>query len=189
MSDVTRILSEIEQGDPSAAEQLLPLVYDELRELAALGAKRAIPTSEGEAKRSAVILQLAEPLIKQHGKTAERAEAIIMLTIAGWSKSIFPADKQPIIEKNLIDCFVPKDGRAEAIGVAIEVMDLVAERREKLFPDLQKIIVDDEEEIGGGRFTLNVTSTPIPDLRVRRDRNEGRRLGILQDPKLAQRCA
>jgi RNA polymerase sigma factor (TIGR02999 family) len=35
MSDVTRILTAIEQGDPSAAEQLLPLVYDELRLLAA----------------------------------------------------------------------------------------------------------------------------------------------------------
>jgi hypothetical protein len=35
MSEVTRILSTIEQGDPSAAEQLLPLVYDELRKLAA----------------------------------------------------------------------------------------------------------------------------------------------------------
>jgi RNA polymerase sigma factor (TIGR02999 family) len=35
MSDVTRILTAIEQGDPSAAEQLLPLVYDELRKLAA----------------------------------------------------------------------------------------------------------------------------------------------------------
>src|SRR5947208_14839358 len=35
MSDVTRILSAIENGDPSAAEQLLPLVYDELRKLAA----------------------------------------------------------------------------------------------------------------------------------------------------------
>src|SRR5438132_6419823 len=35
MSDVTKILSAIEQGDPSAAEQLLPLVYDELRKLAA----------------------------------------------------------------------------------------------------------------------------------------------------------
>ncbi len=33
--DVTRILSRIESGDPSAAEQLLPLVYDELRKLAA----------------------------------------------------------------------------------------------------------------------------------------------------------
>ena len=35
MSDVTRILVAIEQGDPRAADQLLPLVYDELRQLAA----------------------------------------------------------------------------------------------------------------------------------------------------------
>jgi RNA polymerase sigma factor (TIGR02999 family) len=35
MTEVTRILSAIEQGDPGAAEQLLPLVYDELRRLAA----------------------------------------------------------------------------------------------------------------------------------------------------------
>jgi RNA polymerase sigma factor (TIGR02999 family) len=35
MTDVTQILSQIESGDPSAAEQLLPLVYDELRKLAA----------------------------------------------------------------------------------------------------------------------------------------------------------
>ena len=35
MSDVTQILSRIESGDPAAAEQLLPLVYQELRKLAA----------------------------------------------------------------------------------------------------------------------------------------------------------
>jgi RNA polymerase sigma factor (TIGR02999 family) len=35
MTDVTRILSRIESGDPHTAEQLLPLVYDELRRLAA----------------------------------------------------------------------------------------------------------------------------------------------------------
>ncbi|MCI0637577.1 MAG: ECF-type sigma factor [Gemmataceae bacterium] len=35
MNDVSRILSAIDQGDPSAAAQLLPLVYDELRKLAA----------------------------------------------------------------------------------------------------------------------------------------------------------
>jgi hypothetical protein len=35
MSDVTRILSAIEDGDPHAADQLLPLIYDELRKLAA----------------------------------------------------------------------------------------------------------------------------------------------------------
>ena len=35
MNDVTRILSAIERGEPQAAAQLLPLVYDELRQLAA----------------------------------------------------------------------------------------------------------------------------------------------------------
>jgi RNA polymerase sigma factor (TIGR02999 family) len=36
MSEVTRILGQIQLGDPHAAEELLPLVYDELRKLAAL---------------------------------------------------------------------------------------------------------------------------------------------------------
>ena len=47
MNDVTRILSAIEQGDPQAAEQLLPLVYDELRKLAAAEA------GPGEARADA----------------------------------------------------------------------------------------------------------------------------------------
>jgi RNA polymerase sigma factor (TIGR02999 family) len=43
MSDVTQILNAIEQGDPAAAEQLLPLVYDELRKLAAQKLARESP--------------------------------------------------------------------------------------------------------------------------------------------------
>ena len=132
--------------------------------LAALGVKREIPTPEDEAKMSAVILQVAEPLMKQHGTTAERAETILMLSIAGWNKSMFPPDKQPLVEKDLIDAFVPNDGSAQAIGVAVEIMDIIAERRLKLFPDLRKIIVDHEVEIVGGRLTLSVSSAPIPDL-------------------------
>ena len=66
---------------------------------------------------------------------------------------MFPPDKQPLIEKDLIDIFVPKDGSAEAVGVAVEVMDIVAERRNY---NLHKIIVDYEVEIGGGSLTLNV---------------------------------
>src|SRR6516162_8756623 len=43
MSDVSRILSAIDQGDPLAAAQLLPLVYDELRRLAAAQMAREKP--------------------------------------------------------------------------------------------------------------------------------------------------
>jgi len=132
--------------------------------LAALGVKREIPTPDGEAKMSAVILQLAEPLMREHGKTPEQAQAIIMLTIASWNKSMFPPDKQCLVEKDLIDAFVPKNGIAEDVGVAVHAMDLIADRRDKLFPDVRKIIVDYDVEISDGRLTLNVTSAPIPDL-------------------------
>ena len=77
---------------------------------------------------------------------------------------MFPPDKQPLIENDLINAYVPKDGSAEAVGVAVEVMDIVAEQRQKLFPDLRKIIVDYDVEIVGGRLTLNVSSAPIPNL-------------------------
>ena len=43
MTEVTRILNQIEDGDPSAADQLLPLVYEELRKLAAANLKQEKP--------------------------------------------------------------------------------------------------------------------------------------------------
>ncbi|MCI0462389.1 MAG: ECF-type sigma factor, partial [Gemmataceae bacterium] len=43
MSDVTRLLNALDQGDPHAASQLLPLVYDELRRLAAQKLAREAP--------------------------------------------------------------------------------------------------------------------------------------------------
>src|SRR6266851_505947 len=51
MTEVTRILSAIEHGDPHAAEKLLPLVYDELRKLAAakLAQERAGQTLDATA--------------------------------------------------------------------------------------------------------------------------------------------
>jgi RNA polymerase sigma factor (TIGR02999 family) len=63
MSEVTRILSAIEQGDPSAAEQLLPLVYDELRKLAAqkLASEKPGQTLQATALVHEAYLRLAGP--------------------------------------------------------------------------------------------------------------------------------
>jgi RNA polymerase sigma factor (TIGR02999 family) len=68
MSDVTRILSAIEQGDPSAAEQLLPLVYDELRKLAAtrLAAEKAGQTLQATALVHEAYLRLVDGDRAQH---------------------------------------------------------------------------------------------------------------------------
>jgi hypothetical protein len=49
MNDITRILSAIDQGDPQAAGLLLPLVYDELRKLAAQRLAREKPGQTLEA--------------------------------------------------------------------------------------------------------------------------------------------
>jgi RNA polymerase sigma factor (TIGR02999 family) len=68
MTDVTNILSQIEQGDPSAAEQLLPLVYDELRKLAAakLGHEKPGQTLPATALVHEAYLRLVDVEKAQH---------------------------------------------------------------------------------------------------------------------------
>src|SRR5216683_368372 len=62
MNEFTRILSAIEQGDPHAAEQLLPLVYEELRQLAAhkLAQEKAGQTLQATALVHDVYLRLVD---------------------------------------------------------------------------------------------------------------------------------
>jgi RNA polymerase sigma factor (TIGR02999 family) len=68
MSDVTRILSAIEDGDPHAAAQLLPLVYDELRRLAAakLTQEKAGQTLQPTALVHEAYLRLVDQEQAQH---------------------------------------------------------------------------------------------------------------------------
>jgi RNA polymerase sigma factor (TIGR02999 family) len=68
MSEVTRILSAIEQGDRDAAEQLLPLVYDELRQLAAakLAQEKPGQTLEATALVHEAYLRLVDTNTVQH---------------------------------------------------------------------------------------------------------------------------
>jgi RNA polymerase sigma factor (TIGR02999 family) len=68
MSDVTRILSDIEQGEPHAAEQLLPLVYAELRKLAAQKLRQLKPgqTLEATALVHEAYLRLVDVQKSQH---------------------------------------------------------------------------------------------------------------------------
>jgi RNA polymerase sigma factor (TIGR02999 family) len=68
MTDVTQILSEIEQGDPAAAEQLLPLLYDELRKLAVqkLGHERPGQTLQATALVHEAYVRLVDVEKAQH---------------------------------------------------------------------------------------------------------------------------
>src|SRR6516165_7273526 len=68
MNEITRILSAIEQGEPAAAEQLLPLVYEELRKLAAqkLAQEKPGQTLQATALVHEAYLRLVDTEQAQH---------------------------------------------------------------------------------------------------------------------------
>jgi RNA polymerase sigma factor (sigma-70 family) len=77
MSDVTQILSQIESGDPSAAGQLLPLVYEELRKLAAakLAHEKPGQTLQATALVHEAYLRLVGPGSQELGVGKQGSEA------------------------------------------------------------------------------------------------------------------
>jgi len=133
------------------------------KRLATLGAKAEVPTPEDEAKMSAVILKVAEPLVGKYANTPEEAKAVIMLVIYGWNKSLFPRDKQAVVEKEILARIASEGGNAEMVGAAVDIMATAEKRRRKLFPDLRKIVVDYKVTISGDDFNLNVSSASIPE--------------------------
>jgi RNA polymerase sigma factor (TIGR02999 family) len=72
MSDVTRILSAIDTGDPQAADQLLPLVYDELRRLAAQKLAREAPGQTLDA--TSLVHEAYLRLVDSEGRKSPREE-------------------------------------------------------------------------------------------------------------------
>lgn len=118
--------------------------------------------ADDELKMSAVILTLAEPLLKKHGTNAERKEAIIALTIAAWNKAMLPDGKQGPVEKEIINKLVPLDGSAEDVAVIIGIMDIVEESRRELFPNLRMLVANYDFQVSEAGMTLNVSSAPIP---------------------------
>ena len=76
MTEVTRILSAIERGDPQAAEQLLPLVYNELRRLAAqrLAHEKPGQTLQATALVHEAYLRLLDPERGQASRPSRSGE-------------------------------------------------------------------------------------------------------------------
>ena len=90
MHEVTRILSAIEQGDPQAAEQLLPLVYDELRRLAAekMAQEKPGQTLQATALVHEAYIRLVDVVKVQHWDSrrhffAAAAEAMRRILVEG----------------------------------------------------------------------------------------------------------
>jgi len=134
MSDVTRILSQIESGDPSAAEQLLPLVYDELRKLAAakLAQERLGQTLQATALVHDAYIRLVDVETARHWDSrghffAAAAEAMrrILVDNAYRKKSLKRGGNRKRLDLDDIDPTIQPD--AEDLLALDEALNRLAE--------------------------------------------------------------
>jgi len=112
-------------------------------------------------KTSAVILKLAEPLLKEYGDDDKRIKAVISLTIIVWNKLMFPSDVQENLYDEMIDHLVPMNGDAEDISSIVYLTDMITKRKNAYFPDLKKIIISYDLSVSKGDITLNISSAEI----------------------------
>ena len=122
MSEVTRILSAIEHGDPSAAEQLLPVVYDELRRLAA---QRLAQETRGQTLQATALvheayIRLVDVDKAQHWNSrghffAAAAEAMRRILVERARQKLGPQRGGGRARLNLEDALDVVDPRADEI--------------------------------------------------------------------------
>src|SRR5438067_1693260 len=134
MSDVTHILSAIEQGDPHAAAQLLPLVYDELRRLAAQKIVQEKPgqTLQATALVHEAYVRLVDVDKVQHWNSrghffaaaAEAMRRILVDQARRKQADKHGGDRQRV---ELEDACSPADEGAEQVLLVSEALDRLAQ--------------------------------------------------------------
>jgi RNA polymerase sigma factor (TIGR02999 family) len=143
MSEVTRILSAIDQGDPHAAEQLLPLVYEELRSLAAsrLAQERPGQTLQPTALVHEAYLRLVDVNLPQHWNSrghffAAAAEAMRRILVDQARRK--QADKHG---GGRLRIDLPEDLAAKEAGsVDLVALDEALSRLESHDPDAARLV-------------------------------------------------
>jgi RNA polymerase sigma factor (TIGR02999 family) len=132
MSEVTRILSAIEQGDSSEAAQLLPLVYEELRQLAAqkLSQEKPGQTLQATALVHEAYMRLVDTEKAQHWNSrghffAAAAEAMRRILVEQARRK--KADKHggDRLRVDLPDDLAGPDSRAHDLSALDEALDLL----------------------------------------------------------------
>ncbi len=126
-------------------------------------ARRARRQDSEPTKMSAVILELAEPLFDDHRANPKRVESIIALTIVAWNKSLLPADEQDDVVREAVNKIVPADGEAEMVGTIVHMLELIEDRRKKLFPNVRKLVVNYDLHVSEDSISLDIASLDMPD--------------------------
>ncbi len=134
MADVTQILSQIESGDPSVSEQLLPLVYDELRRLASARLAREKPgqTLGATALVHEAYLRLVDVEKAQHWNSrghffAAAAEAMRRILVEKARQKLGPTRGGGRVRVKLDDAVDVADLRADEILRVHSALDALAD--------------------------------------------------------------
>jgi RNA polymerase sigma factor (TIGR02999 family) len=135
MADVTEVLSQIETGDPNAAEQLLPLIYDELRKLAAtkLANEKPGQTLQATALVHEAYLRLVDVEKAQHWNSrghffAAAAEAMRRILVEKARQKLGPKRGGRLVRLKLDEDLDVVDSRDdELLHVHHALEDLAAE--------------------------------------------------------------
>jgi hypothetical protein len=115
-------------------------------------------------KMSAVILKLAEPLLKQFDDNDKRTKSIIALAIFEWNRLMLPKSEREKFQDEMFATLSPPGDDPDMVGSLLHISDLIAERKKKYFPDLKKWIVDYELILSGGDIALNISSALMKDI-------------------------
>lgn len=148
MSDVTRILNAIEQGDARATEELLPLVYDELRLLAARKLSQELPgqTLQATALVHEAYLRLVQPLNQRWDsrghffKAAAEAMRRILIENARRKKSLKRGGDKRRVELDESILVTPQDIPPEDLLAFDEALEKLA-AKDRTKSDLVKLRV------------------------------------------------
>ncbi len=153
MSDVTRILSQIDAGDPQAAEQLLPLVYDELRKLAAarLAHEKPGQTLQATALVHEAYLRLVGPAGPAEPESPANAHGSARLPQTRASPSPAPSPQPPTPSFNT---------RGHFFAAAAEAMRRILIDRARASGSVKR---------GGNRQRLEFSDVPAADEVLRVD--------------------
>jgi RNA polymerase sigma factor (TIGR02999 family) len=134
MSDVTRILSAIEQGAPQAAAQLLPLIYDELRRLAAqkLAGEKPGQTLQATALVHEAYLRLVDVEQAQHWNSrghffAAAAEAMRRILVESARRKLRQRHGGELQRQNLDALDLPSPQTPDELVAVSEALDRLAQ--------------------------------------------------------------
>jgi len=118
-------------------------------------------TPPGELKISEAILRVNEPLRNRY-QEPHRIEAIMFITVMAWNISLFKGEKRTELQEQMIEK-LPAEFGGEEVGMFLDSLEMLIERKEKMFPGVQEYILDHKVSFSGTTFSLNVTAVPITE--------------------------